>query len=841
MLSWRFYIRNNDISGGWEEVDEPIGWDGDELILSRSPNYEGLENYKSTELEFYNHVFNGLDKIRAGYTARGYDANFDIKIDAYCNDELTDSIVGYLNFLTYQYEGNTVKLDFEESSFSRSFKSRIDTIINLDSNTGIDGGALTDITRKTVKLHSKEIQLFVESENSSLYDKDTFEYLSASPAQSPPYQFWDDEEHTIPSGSDDCETKSNTFYLQIAPDTAVVQDSGLVTQYGIPSGITKLENPWGRVEVAGDLEFQLDIEACMFIWANTQGGVTAKLCDCGDEFDSDNFLIDTFNFQIEVVVGAQTQSDTISSYSRSVCSEEFFGDLVGKNEEYMAEVGVTMTDTFSRPFNSDEQRRWNKKNRFVQITRGISFSNVNVGDDIYIRLKCFVTGDFEQRVSDTTVQYICEGYLGENTTISINSRTTTPPSETEGYLVYEALNRISESITGRTDAIRSEYFGRTDSVPKTYDVTGCEALNLYTNGKNLRNLVDGDGVKYPIYMSFADLFNDLSQKRCLGFKVERTGGLDYVRIEPIEYFYTNDSFMTFSNVSGIREEVAIQRLYNDFEIGYNRWEIENLNGIDEFNTKHTYSIPSRNIKQKLQATTNYIAGGYAIEMTRRMQATDNPTTDWKYDDENFCISLNRIQVTTDVYEGTSQTYEPGEVSERSELYDSVVNVISPDTAYNLRFSPAECAMFWFKKLAPALLLKDEQALKFQSGTGNILLAKTRSVEDDCSIIQSTLQENQDIDATASTFLDLSRIALFQPTWIYFENPLSYNEFITIRENSNRSISVTCGGRSYSGFIEQVKYKPNIEGGKADFKLLVTFCYEGEFNNDFNNDFNVGTC
>lgn len=839
-LSWRFFIRNNDVvSPAYVEIDEPIGWDGVEFTLTRSAINEGMESVYASELKFYDGDFTGYTILNACFDAKGSEANVDIEIRSYCNGVYEESIFGYLNFMVFEKEGNTINLQFEESSFSRRFKNRIDTVVNLDSGTGIDGGALTALSRKTIKLHSKEIKLLVESENSVLFDKDTFEYQSASPQQSPTLQYWADESHDISSGGSGCENKASTFYFQIQPDTEVVQDIGIVEWYGIPSGISTSQNPNGKIKAAGTVVFNLNIEACFFAWTSTQGGVTAKLCDCDDLFDESNFLLDHFDFQIEVKVGAQTQSNGISSYDRSICSEEFFGDLVGKNEDYFSGGGI-MTDSFGRPFTAAQQTAWIKKNRFVQLEYEYTFTNVSVDEDIYIRLVCNVNGDFEKRIVETTVTYLAEGYLGQNTSIEISSTTVTDPTETTGYLVYEALNRTVESITGRTDAIRSNYFGRTDSVPKVYDETGCEALNLYTNGKSIRGLLKSDGTPYAINVSFQDIFNDLNQKRCLGYRIERIGGVDYVRIEPVEYFYNNESIITLEDVSNIRIEVAKNRLYNNLEIGYNKWEIENLNGIDEFNTKHNYTIPTTNIKQNLQVTTNYVAGGYAIEMTRRMQADEYPTSDWKYDDDIFIISLNRITVVSDLYSDASEEYAPGEVSERDELFSEVDNVISPETSYNLRFSPARSAMYWFKKFAPALLKANDKTLKFQSGTGNILLLTNMSL-DDCRITSGELVENQDITSATSVFETLDRVALYEPIWINFEYPLTYSDFITIRDNSNKSITATCGVETYKGSIEELKFKPNIQNGMGEFKLLLGFCYLGEYDDSFSNAFDIGRC
>ncbi len=830
MLSYKFYLRNNDTATGWVEIEEPIGWDGLEIVYTRSAANEGLEGVYSAELEFYNNAKNILTEA---YNSTLFDSNVDLKVEFYCDSVLSETIEGYLNFLTYKAEGNTVALQFEESSFSRKFKNRLDTVINLDNPKSIDGNDLTSISRKQIRLHSKEILLKNESEYSEQYDPNTFEYNSNFTGIGPPYAFGTSETHTIPSGLSDCDTRSSTFFFQLGTDKEIISDTTLLESYAIPTAITQGQNPLGKLKVGGVVTVEFDITAAMYIFGKTGivGGANSKICNCGDVYAEDDYQIDQWDFYFEVIVGAGSNAINLSSGSRDTCGDAYFADLQGKNELYMATVGYTgmLQTIISRPFTAGEQLLWDRKVRYRNISGALSF-NANAGDEIYIRIVGITQADYERRLQQSKVAHICEGYVTEGSSIKISSSTKANPSTTEGYLVYECFNRITESITGEIDSFRSDYFGRTDSLPHSYASDGCEAWNLHTKGKILRNLSG-----QTISMSFSDLFNDWNVKRCLGYRIERVGGKNYVRVEPIEYFFNKDTVVEFSDVESIRTEPAIQRLYNGLEIGYSQWEVESINGIDEFNTKRTYALATTNIKNNASAITNFVSGGYAIEMTRRLQYNINPTTDWKYDDSIFCISLNRIPVTTDVYTGVVANYDVGEVSERNELFTFVGNVFSPATSYNLRFSPANCAAYWYKKIAVALFSKDEKALKFQAGTGNTEMEK--STIDSCNII-TTLKESDNIEVVGAGGL-FTNAVLFKPSFLFFKYPIDFSTFTVLRDNSIYSLSVTCGGELKKGFVEEIRYKVNKQ--IAEFKLVELFCEPGEFNNDFNNDFNIGSC
>lgn len=478
-------------------------------------------------------------------------------------------------------------------------------------------------------------------------------------------------------------------------------------------------------------------------------------------------------------------------------------------------------------------------------TFDISFTVVlNPGDRMRIVVFDFFEATFPGDVIHRDNKYT---WL-QNSQINSNEDSQIETSSTNAFMVYETFNRVCESMTDQLNSFRSNFFGRTNSSPQSYSTNGCGALISLTNGLNLRKMLDANGDLYPLTMSFLDLYTSFNAIFNLGARVESDGnGGYYIRVEPKEYFYDNsEEVFTATSPSAITTVAAIDKLYNDIEIGYQNWEIDNLNGIDEFNATHTYSLPLVNVAQRLElgqgngVTSPFIAGGYAIEMTRRVQYQSNPTTDWQYDNNNFIICLNQIAITSDKYSNPpiAQGYAIGTVSERNENYISVTNLISPETAYNLRISPGNMIINWFKCLAPALLLKPIKAAQFQSGEGNYQMITQRI--DNCSISNGTIVENQDVTIDVTKFSDIQLAALYTPVYISFDYPLDFGSFIAIKEKSNKLIRVECDDLTYFGFISELVFTPN--DGVANFKILLSGCFKGGFvRTGFTDGFEIGTC
>ena len=97
--------------------------------------------------------------------------------------------------------------------------------------------------------------------------------------------------------------------------------------------------------------------------------------------------------------------------------------------------------------------------------------------------------------------------------------------------------------------------------------------------------------------------------------------------------------MSCPSISKITKKVMEAEHYSLFTFGYDKWEAEEYNGLDEFLTKRTYRTDLTTVKNTLSKLSKFIASGYALEITRRMGNTDSK--DWRYDQETFIICCQR--------------------------------------------------------------------------------------------------------------------------------------------------------------------------------------------------------
>src|SRR5205085_5368245 len=87
-------------------------------------------------------------------------------------------------------------------------------------------------------------------------------------------------------------------------------------------------------------------------------------------------------------------------------------------------------------------------------------------------------------------------------------------------------------------------------------------------------------------------------------------------------------------------------LYSTFTLGYDKWETEDYNGMDEILTKREFRLQITQLQNSLEQVSKILGSGYAIETTRRKGPDDK---DWRYDNDVFAICL-----TDTVYRGSAQ-------------------------------------------------------------------------------------------------------------------------------------------------------------------------------------------
>ncbi|MEO5888932.1 MAG: hypothetical protein ABIQ31_01705, partial [Ferruginibacter sp.] len=255
-----------------------------------------------------------------------------------------------------------------------------------------------------------------------------------------------------------------------------------------------------------------------------------------------------------------------------------------------------------------------------------------------------------------------------------------------------------------------------------------------------------------------------------------------------------------SDVGQITRKAYDKEVFSTFQFGYQKWEAEEYNGLDEFLTKITGRTTLNKIKNDLVKLSKWIASGYALEVTRRKG--DDNTKDWRYDKETFIICCKR-NGSNDIVVELGNVLDPE-------------NIIDPDTIYNYRISPIRNAMRWMNKIFESYRqFGGDCKLIFTDGDGNYF-AKGQMDSTDCRQENGPIQENQTIDLSIYEDTDDAKPFLL-PERVSFQYPMSSGDSRRIKANPYGLIYFSNDCEEGYGYIDTINYVP--EEGKATFSLI----------------------
>jgi ferredoxin len=267
--------------------------------------------------------------------------------------------------------------------------------------------------------------------------------------------------------------------------------------------------------------------------------------------------------------------------------------------------------------------------------------------------------------------------------LKTNSKIT--PTNVRTFAIHEALSRIAEVSTNNSLTVKSNYYGRKDSQINPTQTDGIGSLRCITNGYFLRRATSTNGSAPSIYISLKDILDGLNAIDAIGYNIKD----DKLRIEPWEYFYTDDVILRCHDISEVKRKTDVEKCFQLVDIGYDKWEAEEWNGIDGFHGKRQYRTKLKNSDTKSEQFCKFIADSYAIEATRRKGLEDN-TKDWRYDNNIFIIDLIR-----DADSSLKVNTGDGNLS----------TLIDPNTVFNVDLIPARMAARWFGWVMQAMRVK----------------------------------------------------------------------------------------------------------------------------------------
>lgn len=392
--------------------------------------------------------------------------------------------------------------------------------------------------------------------------------------------------------------------------------------------------------------------------------------------------------------------------------------------------------------------------------------------------------------------------LDTETLFTLEAIKICPATDVQYYMIHETLSRITEAITNRCMRVKSSYYGRIDSQPFAFPDDGCGGLRMVTGGLKLRRAPNAQ-----FFISAKDLISGLNAIDNIGFDIipdTEIQGRFVLRIEKIDDFYLDQEIFSADSVALSANAIQEAWHYAKVNVGYRKWEVEKVNGLNEFNSTREYRTNIETINTTLDITSVLVAGSYPIEITRQQSFADSGAADTTYDNEAFIICLQR-----NAYDFT--------VEQDKVLND--VNIFDPATIMNFRISPVRNLMRWFKSIVNTYpnINSSTSKLFFNAGTGNFTAAGLLDDATACRLENSTIAENATIGITNFTN-QADGTPLFKNETAAFDYPLSLAQYNQIKANPYGYVAYTCGNSAtiQKGFIKELKFRP--ARGMANFTL-----------------------
>jgi hypothetical protein len=338
--------------------------------------------------------------------------------------------------------------------------------------------------------------------------------------------------------------------------------------------------------------------------------------------------------------------------------------------------------------------------------------------------------------------------------------------------------------------LRKAFFG-TDIYPSIFKITkdeysnGCTSDLYFIDGQRLRNKSDKTSYK----VKPQDFFKDLTKVMPCGIGLDYTTGEDSV-LADFDYFYENVFYKHYEALDTITIKTG-QNYYNEIDVGYKDF-YENKK---EIFLKTLYNIKNI-IKKKLDLVSDFIASSYLImeQVVQNSEVTDN-SNDFK----TYLLSIKEDG-------GKNFAYYSSLASNFS--HDGVVYSLNSNliefynkrycTIYNLNRNVIKFRKSYFK-------VNELDTLRNYQGT--VLASSNNGAP--CYLILGSAPTAK---VTPKSIL---RITDIEPIECDAKVNMSINEFIELRQNWHKLISVEKDGVLFKGHIVSADYIDDI----VTFKLL----------------------
>jgi len=744
-MQWRFTILSRD--GRKTIIEEPSGWAEFKILLKRHPQRHG------TFREIQGNSFQFFEKaawlIKDEYDLYGAKGKMELVVESMSSRGFYEWYRGIFNFSEYHFTCDVdcyVEIDVDKTGPLVDLINRFDQPVDITKTKSFDGvTSLDPYTRLgfDMTLPSKAILLKSEAVTKNEVDSTNYDVLFDADFNNFPNQ--EVKGFVIPKLNQTDKSEITEFNPSYQFDFERYADNF----YGAMDDLDILVN---------SPESNLQNTNTFNISVRFKGNVQTEYGIFGGSGTSGSIY---YKIRLAVFYGR-----TYTEAFAPLLIDEFASPLVSNATNFIR------NSSFDFTWNGALQLRRDEKIWAIFILETTQTSNT--GFSPFKRMKFSLTDD---------------------SFFKANSSTKANETVSKVFMLNETISRVIESISDNQLKLYSEYFGRTDSQPFSFPQNGCGANRILTNGLQIRNVKLPDGSTPGVFLNMKDLFESLSATDNIGMGPE---GENLIRIENWKWFYKTNVIHRCLDIAKIDRIVQASEIYSTFKFGYDKWEAENYNGLDEVLTKREYRLDIPQVKNSLEQICKFIASGYAIEVTRRK---GNDSSDWRYDNNIFmiCVEPN----------GPVYRVELGNIA-------NAANIVDPPTIYNFRITPLRNAMRWFDRVISSYRnVNTGHKIIFGSGEGNYV-AEGELSSLNCKLEAGVLKENQDLSLTVFADQNAARPIMY-PERVKYTYPLECNEYKKIADNPYGLIEFTSSCDRGFGWIDQLDYRPNE--GLADYTLI----------------------
>jgi hypothetical protein len=732
---------------GEEEIINPIGWEDISLMLVRD-QYHGVSEGFPAKFQYHSDGYTHLKELWDTY---GLQAECSLTVNYKCSetDSWTLLFEGVFDFsaINIKHSDCIIEIPAEPSSCRVKFINRFEEKVEIP-------------TASTITVPTKTIlktALLRQDGADTVNQDDPYTHQIDDDADAYMYK-----KSLIPFYANNLVIQDSPFDLGTAP---IFVEEGNCWDRTVPYtcdnsvGLDRVTEevslPIFTAEIAGDYTIKWDVSAVATVNA-VLTNTAATHGAAGISADGNPAGFESAIFQLEYQVWSSNPSHQDDSF---LDSDSLVGNY-NRSQDYTMSVAA-VNSGFTIPLDAGD-----KVSLFFQIVHGAYYwagTSPHGGTGAY----------------NVTLNQKIEVLDGSYFSVVLDDSDANPPITASMAMVDVALDSVIDEISDGCLSLNSEYYGRTDGVNTTAS-DGCGGLRAITTGLKVRQFPAAN-----LYASMKQLYENLNAIDNIGLNILGSE----VIVENVKEFYSDTVAISFDNVPNIQVKFDEGMVINNLIIGYSKWESEEFNGLDEFNTKREYSNGITQTRGNKTIQSDFIASAYAAEITKRNPYLGNSTKDFKYDNDLFIFCLKR---------------DSGLVVDQGNI-TSDANIIDPSTIYNYAISPARNAIRWFKSVITGIKDATSAVLSFKYGEGNY--TAEGNYTGDCSVEEDgVLSESQNIE-----YADITsdhKEPLFTGELIIVEDQkLSKSEYDTIKANATQVIRVRKDSSSsyLSGWIKELKY------------------------------------